>query len=909
MEALMKHIPWLLSGIIVLLYVSSAQESPAKVREEMNSHTAAEIQKQRVTTGTEGEVTRFELSNGMTVLLEENHSSPVVAVNVWVKVGSACEEKGEFGLAHVHEHMVFKGTKKRGVGEIAKLIEGDGGDINAFTSFDHTVYFVEIASRYLDTALDVLSDVMVNSAFDPGELKKELEVIVEEINRGDDSPTRKLSEKLFSDVFSGHPYGRPIIGTKASVRSFTREKVVNFYKKWYTPQNMVLVIVGDFNSEELVPKVVKTFGAIPSRPTVHCDVASGTPNHGLKAFVFDKQVHEGYFAFGFRTGGVKSEDTPALDVIANILGGGESSRLYRQVKEEKGLANTIYAYSYTPEYAGLFAIGGSFDPKSASKAVPEIIREAYRLKHAPVSREELARAKVNIESESIYAKETMNGQAQKLGFFQADTGDYRYEREYLDKVHDVTPEDIIRVANKYFDDDNLTVGVLFPTGKAPVSKGDLASLVERASAESDKESAGLTATGGVVEKRVVLENGIRLIVKEEHSVPLFAARAVVLGGLRYEREKTNGISDFLAEMFTRGAAGKTSEEIAAEIESLAGSLDGFSGRNSLGVTVEALSRNFDPAFDLFSDVVLSPSFPDEEIERARRDILAHINAENDNLTRSTVNLFLKTLYKKHPYRMNTLGTEETVSRFSRDDLRSYYHKLVVPKNLVITVVGDVNTQHVVDAVKRLFGGMHESNFKPIRLKPEPSPKKIRTAEITRADKEQAHIILGFLAPSLEDPDQYPFEVLNSVLSGQGGRLFLELRDRQSLAYTITSFYTPGIEPGYFGVYIGTAPEKKAQAIAGIKAQLGLLLKNGITDEELKRAQNYLVGNFEIGLQQDSSQTARLAFDELYGLGWDSYKGYADKILSVTKEDVARVAKKYIKLNDYVLAVVSPEGKS
>ena len=242
-------------------------------------------------------VTKYELENGLTVILEENHASPVVSVNVWVETGSACEVKGEYGLAHVHEHMLFKGTEKRDVGEIARVIESSGGDINAFTSFDETVYYVVIASRFLDTALDVLSDAMQNSTFDPGELEKELEVVVEEIRRGQDSPGRNLSEKMFSTAFTEHPYGRPIIGSIESVRSFTREGIMEFYKKWYSPENMVLVVVGDFDSASVEEKIEETFGKLRKKEVAECVIKEEPVQQEMRTFVIDKPLQEGILFF------------------------------------------------------------------------------------------------------------------------------------------------------------------------------------------------------------------------------------------------------------------------------------------------------------------------------------------------------------------------------------------------------------------------------------------------------------------------------------------------------------------------------------------------------------------------------------------------------------------------------------
>ena len=433
-----RYIALLLSGILLTTYFS--EEKGRAV--EMKESTAKEISR-------EGNITKLELENGLIVLLEENHSAPVTAVNVWVKVGSACEREDEAGLAHVHEHMVFKGTSRHGVGEIARIIEAHGGDINAFTSFDQTVYHIVIASRFLDTALDILSDAMENALFDPQELEKELEVVLEEIRRGEDIPSRQLSERLFSAAYTHHPYRRPIIGYRETVKGFTREKVMDFYKRWYAPNNVVLVVVGDFDTPRIIPRIKETFGVLKSKPLPKCVDEKEPPQDKTRAFVFDKNVQEGYFALAFHIPNLMHEDIPAIDVLSSILGGGESSRLYRQVKEEKGLVTSIYSYAFTPKYPGIFMVGGTLDPEKASQTLSEVIKEAYRLKYEPVDYEELSRAKINIESDSVYAKETAQGQAQRIGYFEVVAGDYRYEGEYLKRVLQVSREDILRIANKY----------------------------------------------------------------------------------------------------------------------------------------------------------------------------------------------------------------------------------------------------------------------------------------------------------------------------------------------------------------------------------------------------------------------------------------------------------------------------
>lgn len=928
------HLLPLILLILGILNVSCSQEEKS-----MDSQNVETENINASDTNQSGGITKYQLDNGLTVILEENHSSPVVAVNVWVKTGSACEVEGEYGLAHVHEHMLFKGTEKRNVGEIARVIEGSGGDINAFTSFDETVYYVVIASRFLDTALDVLADAMQNSTFDPQELEKELEVVVEEIRRGKDSPSRNLSEKMFSTTFTEHPYGRPVIGSEESVRSFTREGITDFYKKWYAPNNMVLVVVGDFETSEVMPKIEELYGGFPFSELPECVIEDEPEQKGMRTYILDKPLQEGYFSLAYHVPNAKSEDTPVIDVLSNILGGGESSRLFRNIKEDQGLVNSIYAYAFTPKHEGLFAVGGSIDPQKSKEALSEIVKEINLLKYQPVSDDELQRVKVNLESDALYTKETMQGQAQKLGFFEVETDDYKYEQEYLKKVAKVTPEDIMLAAQTYFSDENLTAGFLLPTDSKTISEEEIKTIVEKASKEVADQKVGKgevliekdtmanadiveaeasieesveiatqeTSTGDVI--KYVLPNGVTLLVKKNDSVPLFAARAAFLGGVRYEDESTNGVSNFVSRMLTRGTESRSALQIAQEIESIAGEVEGFSGRNSFGVTVESLSKNFVPAMDIFTDVILNPGFDSDEVERARREILADINRQGDNLLRTTVNLFLDSLYTEHPYKLNPLGTSENVTKFNSNNLRDFYDKYAHPENLVITVVGNVDEDEVLKTVKKDFGDWEKGGLTVPELTADAPASEIREKIDTKQDKAQTHILLGFQGPTLMEDDHYAIEVLNTIMSGMGGRLFLELRDKRSLAYTVTSFYTPGLEPGFLGVYIGTAPQKEQEAIEGMKEQLKLLLTEGVTDEEISRAQNYLVGNFEIGLQQNAAQAAKITFDELYGIGWEEYNSYPEKIYAVTKDDVIEAARKYIDLDKYTIAIVKPEEES
>ncbi len=848
-------------------------------------------------------ITKHTLDNGLTVILEEDHSAPVVAFQMWVRVGSADERDDEAGIAHVFEHMLFKGTDKRGVGQIAREINAAGGYINAYTSFDNTVYHLAVASRYFSTGLDIMSDAIQRSSFDPVELEKELEVVHEELRMGEDSPARKLYKTVFSTAYTSHPYRRPVIGYEDTVKGLTREKILDFFKRWYIPNNMTLVVVGDFDTEKALDAIRESFAGFERRPDPHVSRPAEPRQTSIRTVITPQSVSQTHMAMAFHIPELKSEDTYALDVLANILGGGVTSRLYRRLKMENELVYSVSSYAMTPKDPGLFLILTTLDAEKAKKTTREITDELVRLSIEGVGPDELERAKTSLESDFIYARETMQGKARQLGYYETVSGDLAYEKRYIDGIRSVTPDDIKDVVGRYLVSGNMTLAVVVPQGQKGIVNGKiLAMAVKKAEKKARRRYKKKARTSDVT--KVKLENGITLLVKEDHSNQTVALYATFPGGLRVETSATNGIGAFTAGMLTRGTHKRTREELAREVEGMAGSISGFSGKNSAGVSAKFLSRFFDRGLDLFADVVMNPSFPEEEMERLRKDILAAIRREKDYLPGYTFKLLNKKLYKTHPYGMPVNGTEKTISAFTVEDLRRHYQRIFVPERMVLSIVGDINTGSVIEQVRKAFGEFDRKAMElPVPTAEEGPSEVIRTG--AREDKAQTHIGIGFLGPRITDKDLYAMRVLTRVLSAHGGRLFVELRDKQSLAYAVSAFTRPGVEPGVFGVYIGCAPEKKDRAIGSILKELERIRTEKVTEEELRMAKNALIGNYEMGLQEVSSQASDMATNELLGLGYDLYRRYAEEIEKVTAEDVLEAARKYITLDRYVISVVGP----
>ncbi|MBI5888562.1 MAG: insulinase family protein [Deltaproteobacteria bacterium] len=846
---------------------------------------------------------KTKLPNGLTVIIEENPSAPVVAIETWVRVGSADETEAEAGLSHVFEHMLFKGTSKRKVGEIAGVIESLGGGINAFTSYDNTVYHLTVPSRHFLTGLDVMSDALRNSSFDPAELARELQVVLEELRMNEDSPGRSLYKNLFDAAYQAHPYKRPVIGYEKVILGLTREEILAFFKRWYVPNNMTLVVAGDVDRDSALAAIKEAFKEFKSGPDQHRKRPVEPPQNGVKTRIITQDVIEPHLGIAYHIPELKNADTYAIDVAAGILGDGASSRLYADLRARKALVHSISAYAMTPKEPGLFFITATLDAKNIAEAAPRILYAVKRLGITGPSPDELEKVKTNLESSFIYGRETMEGIADKLGYYETISGDMNYERKYIENIRKVTTEDVARVVNKYLVDGNMTFAAILPkASKDALTQEGVLSYAKQANDMAAKEALQFKETAAVT--KVILENGATLIVKEVHSNPTVAVYATFPGGLRHETSSTNGIGAFTAQMLTRGTKTRTRETLARELDELAGGVSGFSGWNTTGASGKFLSSSFNRGFEIFADVVMNPAFSGDEIEKLKSDVNAAILAQEDNLPAYTFKLLYRSLFKKHPYGMPTIGSTETVSSFKREDAIKHYEAFFAPERMVITIVGDVKTPFVIEKARSLFKGFKRSGGLLIKPLIEERPNGISFTGATK-QKAQINIGIGFQGTYIGSADSYPLDVMTEVLAGQGGRLFVNLRDKESLAYSVSAFSKKGADPGIIGFYIGAAPSKKDAAIKGIMNELTKILSEKVTDAELSRAKNSLIGGYEIGLQEVSAQSADMANNEIYGLGYAFSKTYPKKIEAVTADDVQSAARKYLILDAYTISIVGP----
>lgn len=845
------------------------------------------------------------LPNGLTLLLREAHASPVASLQIWTRVGSADERPHEAGLAHFHEHMLFKGTERRGVGEIAGEVEGVGGQINAYTTFDATVYYATLPSDALADGLDVLVDAVRHSTFDEDEIQREIGVVLEEIARSKDTPGHVISDAVFAESYHVHPYRAPILGSEESVAGITRQRLLDFFGRWYAPDQFVVVAAGDFDAEELAGRVTRAFeGAAPSGTQRKRPVEP--EQNGLRVVTLDRDFERTSLDLSWVTTRFADPDTPYLDLLAFVLGEGDSSRLTRHVKERDGLADRIDASSYTPLEPGLFSVTVDLDGERIVPCLEAVSREVERLRHERVSGDELEKARANFLASEHFERESVGGMAGKLGSFHVMGGDYRLESVYMQAIRDARPEDLLRVAETYLASERLTAGVLrAPARDEPLAEKAVRDAVERGARRASRSLAArriAPAAGGAIES-FTLGCGATLHVTRRPDVPVVAVRGALRGGLLSETPARSGICQFMTETWLRGTRSRSAADLARAIETLAADIDGFAGRNSIGLTLDATSDRIEPALDLYAEILLAPAFDPGEIERQRSDTLAALGRREDRLGTRAFDLFQATLYGSHPYGRPVIGSEASVQALDREALVEQHARLVRGPDLVLGVAGDVDPERVAEGLSRRLAGLPEEAseagvppFEPVR--------EARDVAATK-DREQSHLVVGFPGLTLFDPDRYPLEVISQLLAGQGGRLFLELRDRQSLAYSVSAMNVEGIAPGYFATYIATSPDRLDEARRRMLDELHRVLDAPPEAAALERARRYLVGSHVIEEQRSGSRALHMALDGLYGLGADASEGYADAIRSVGPDDVLRVARRVIDFDAVVTATVGP----
>lgn len=810
------------------------------------------------------------LPNGLTLIVEEKREVPLVYLYLLVKTGSIYE--GEYmgtGISHFVEHMIFRGGDKSG--EIAQRIQASGGEINAYTTFDRTVYYVLIPSPFWKEGLQTLINAVLDTSFDDERIEKEREVILREMDLKEDNPESFLSMHFWKSCFTIHPYRFPVIGNRELFTSLSKEDLVRYYNRMYLPNNMVLVVCGDIEGEEVkeeVLSVTETFSPAPLSIPVFPEEP---PQVSKRELALEKDVNMAYLNIGFHIPPFGDEDMWPLDVLAIILGGGRNSRLYKRLKEEESLVHSISSHSFTPRYEGLFLISATMKQENIEEVKRRIFEEIEKVKSEGLTEEELQRAQERLKMQELTDQQTLEGRTIQLALNYIFTGDLEFSREYLKKIEKVGKEEVVKVASKYLNESNSTSVVL-----------------RRSQRKKQKQVESLTTPESI--KRELFPNGLTLIMRENSALPICSIVVIMGGGVVVEEKGNNGISSLLSSMFLKGTKRRSYEEIIERIESVGGSIGTYSGNNSLGVKITVHKKDVEMGLDLLADILINSDFPPDELKKEKEGQITQITREEDDIFTYAFKNLKKEFFKGHPYSFSSSGEVSTVRSIKRTHLFKLKNRLVVGKNLVISISGDFDRGRIKRKIRDLFSSL------PVGERIVGGyPQSHRSRRLNLEGRwKQSILLIGFPAPPLKDKNYYILEVLDTYLTGQASPLFINLRDERSLAYSVGTFSVSGWDPGMFVFYIFTREEKLQEALEQIEKQIDKLKEGDFLETGIESAKKKLLTQKWKNLQKNESFAFQLALSELYGLGYEELLKLEEKISWIEKKDIIRFVNEYFK---------------
>ncbi|MCG2704036.1 MAG: insulinase family protein [Candidatus Omnitrophica bacterium] len=827
------------------------------------------------------------LANGLEALIQEDHTHKLVAFEIIVKTGSFHEgnQLGS-GLAHLVEHMLFKGTRESSVGRIEDEVKSLGGQINGYTAHQITGYTLVLPSQFTREGLLLLADMIRNPLFDAEELEKEKEVILSEIRMNHDDPQRYLQLLLWRNAYSSAPYNIPVIGLEPLFKKLNRDDAVAFHKKWYIPNNMIISIAGDVAAEEIMDEVSSAFSGMSMSVFPKKSLPQPSFLQGHTDYNEEYETKTTYMDIAFPGVPLTHPDAAVLDVLAVILAQGESSRLYKALYKEKQLVYGVSAYNYTPGFPGMFIIKTMLDFENKQKVLDEVFTQIQQLAENGLTDEELEKAKNVFLHDYLSSQETVESKALTMAWDEAYAGNPYFSEQYLDTAARITVKDVQRCVNAYLKQNRFVSVALRPPQK-------------KEEKNIFKTPEPLTAV-----KELTLKNGVRLLLRKNTTQPLVSIQVCMEGGTRWENEENNGTFNLLARMLLKGTKKRGAEKIAADIENMGASLSPFSGVNSFGLSCSLLKKDARKGMEFISEMLNDSIFPEKELTLEKNLTLRKLEIQSDNIFQDTYNRLKAELFKSYPYRLNILGSPQSIAAISAKYLKEQYRFFCRPDNTVVSVFGDFDEQGIIRLAEKLFspGRMPRQKEAPVFQEPGRSRQMIVK---NKRDKKQAVFMLAFPGTDIKDSDRYVLEFLNYILTAPGGVLYKRIREQLGVSYTLGGDYVSGLDTGYFFVYAATTKEM-VEAVRKCIAEEIEKIKSGELDARIiETTRNYMLGKRQTERQSNASLSFACALDELYGLGARHYLTADEQISAVTRERLIDAARKYL-LNDNSVIVITEE---
>jgi zinc protease len=864
-------------------------------------------------------VTRTRLANGLTVLVRTDRAAPVVAIVTRVRAGYFDETDGVVGISHVLEHMYFKGTPTRGVGEIARETKARGGYLNAHTIYDHTSYETVLPSSGFERGLEIQADAYANSLIDADELARELEVIIQEAKRKLDSPGAVAMESLFALMHDRHRLRRWRIGEEKGLRALTREHLLFFYRNFYRPRNTILVVVGDVDSDLAVESVKRRYGQLPDEPVRRDEgpVETGTPGFRYRDLAGDIGLTQ--VAIGWRTPGPLDPDTPALDLAAALLSDGRGSRLYRAIRDRR-LAASVSAMNYTPREAGVFVVRMEGDAERAASATAAAWAAVRDVCRQPAPAHDMHRVQRLFEARWLRRLETMEGQADTLAEWE-ELGGWEQAQVHVDRILALTPEEVRIAAARHLDPDQASVLVYRPRAVDvfPAAAGEVRAALDTMAPSLSVSAAPpvppitprLPQRGATRETRVGQvsvfrsRRGVPVIVRRREGAPIVHLGVFVPGGGAAEPDDLAGIGTLMMRTTLKGTASFDADGIANASERLGGSIGTALAPDTAAWSLSVPTARWREAIALLRDVVQRPVFPVDAIDTERSVAMDQLTQLRDDMFRYPIRLVSEAAFGAHPYGRALLGTEASLRAVTQEAVRDWHRQHVLSSGVVLAAVGDVDEQELANALVDAFDQVAPVERTAIPLPAWPAEVIVRAEA---REKAQTAFAIGFPAPRRADPRRHVVELLCGVASGLGGRFFEELRDKRSLAYTVHAYALERAGAGMFVSYIATEPAREDEARAGLLQEIERFREEPVSPLELERAARYAIGSYAIARQGAAVLLADMADAWLVGTGLEELEAYDEAVAAVTPDAIMAWARESLDPSRRVEGVVRGRGR-
>lgn len=937
----MKRIATILMASALILVPASALAAKAKRAQSAPVKTTGTAKQATPTAGKDASMTKSaiasipavasddvsitRLANGLTVAVKKDARFPLASLRLYVHAGSAYETPDIAGISHQLEHMVFKGTKNRPKGAVAADVEKAGGYLNAGTSYDYTVYLTDMPAAQWKLGMEVLKEMAFEPTLDPKELEAEKDVVLSELQRGEDAPMNRMFKRVTAQTLKGTPYERPIIGFPETIKKYTPEAMRAYIAALYQPQSMMLLVVGDVDNAAVLEEATRLFGSIPNTATVTPprripmeEVALDRPTVVMETTPW-KKVH---LSVSFPS--VDSEDTRSalLSIFANRLGGDKTSYLYKKYKYEKRLVDSVSVGDYSFERTGLFTMTFTLDVANVAPFWKEFAKDLPKLASLDFSPEELDRARLAILDDAYRQRETVAGTASSLGHFLFFSGP-EGEANYLRTVQLADKAAVARTAAEILKPERVAVTILVPEDAKPVKPVPrdprhgirpialpptppsvpntewFQDTLKREWPAPEAAKANAAAKAEAPAREVIdLGKGRTLILQPDASMPYAAVDMAFAGGDSMNNAELQGLATLTAAALTRGTKTMAAPQLEAYKADRAASLGASSSHESFRIFMDFPSAFAPDMWNLLLETVTKPAFAEAEIERAKENQVAAIVAREDSPTGYAFRKLLPFLFGEQLYGYQSLGDKEVVKALVPDDVTMYWQRQAT-KPWVLSVCGTFDRKAVIAAAKRFPAPKGKTDG---ILAPEWGEDKELT--LTMPDRQQAHLMLVFPGTDVDSEDMPGLDLLREILAGQSGLLFRDLRDKEGLGYTVTALQWQARLTGAIIFYIGTEPDKMNAASDGFKRVIASIHKGEIAEDDILRGKNQLLGDYVRGRQKMSARSAEAASLAIQGRSLDADRERIDKAQKLTATDIAALARKYLQTDKaYTLKVL------